>query len=201
MPRADRALATKLKVYFRPRHRDRGHRMAASQILDYRGQVFINFRDYTFDDPAAHGYRWVDGKRFDLRSPAVDDMTLLSAVIRHDQFRDDYAGGGVDPQGTRHGPYQLEHITPEAFEPVDGPTSTAMLAAWADQHGEVPEQLAATLFREVFEPVRQATGRYGLKNLGRTAFHDWGGVNTDFHELILIDRTAGSLTLIVAADD
>ncbi len=46
-----------------------------------------------------------------------------------------------------------------------------------------------------------ATNRYQLEDLGREAFHDWGGVHTDFHELILIDRAAGVLSLLVAADD
>jgi len=46
-----------------------------------------------------------------------------------------------------------------------------------------------------------ATSRYQLEDLGHEAFHDWGGVHTDFYELILIDRTAGVLSLLVAADD
>ena len=40
-----------------------------------------------------------------------------------------------------------------------------------------------------------------LPDLGRTAFHDWGGVHTEFHGYVVIDRERASLALIVAADD
>lgn len=169
--------------------------------MDYRGQVFINFRDYAFADRDAHGHRWVDIKRFGLRSPSADDATLLQALVRHEQFRDDYAGGGVVADGTRHGPYWLECVTPRSFEPIDAPATVDVLRMWADQYGDVPESLQASLDAEVFGRIRRATSRYRLKDLGRGAFHDWGGVHGDFHEFVLIDRTALGLSLVVAADD
>ncbi|MFF4875105.1 hypothetical protein [Micromonospora sp. NPDC000668] len=42
---------------------------------------------------------------------------------------------------------------------------------------------------------------YRLRDLGRAAFHDWGGVHNDFHEFVLIDHANRTLVLIVAADD
>lgn len=83
------------------------------QDLPYRDQVFINFRDF-FGHSPDHGYRWVDLKRFCLARPGQSDMQVLHALIKHDQFRDDYAGGGVVPEGTRHGPYWLDRDPSQA---------------------------------------------------------------------------------------
>lgn len=132
-------------AYYRPYRRTHLWLRAVEQVIDYRDKVFINFRDFTFGDHSGHGYRWVDLKRFGLLSPSADDTALLDALIKHDQFRDDYAGGGVDPQGTRHGSYWLNQITTQAYEPVDEPTSIAVLTTWASQHGDVPERLEHTL--------------------------------------------------------
>jgi hypothetical protein len=171
------------------------------EVLDYRDQVFINFRDFAFEDPRDHGYRWVDLKRFGLASMACDDQRLLDALIRHAQFRDDYAGGGVDPMGILHGSYWLDRITTEAYEPVTETTAIGVLDSWARQYGELPRLLGEALEREVYALVRAARGRHRLRALGETAFHDWGWVHGDFHELVVVDRDAGSLALIVAADD
>jgi hypothetical protein len=184
------------------RVRPRGLRLGTvNQALDYRDQVFINFRDFAFEDSSSHGYRWVDLKRFGLPSADQGHVQLLDALISHDQFRDDYAGGGVDPVGTRHGSYWLDHITAEAYEPVNESTATGILSTWARQYGDLPQLLADTLEREIYALVRAATSRYRLKDLGKAAFHNWGGVHGEFHELVLVDRVAATLALIVAADD
>jgi hypothetical protein len=171
------------------------------QALDYHDHVFINFRDYAFVEPSGHCYRWVDLKRFGLPSVPAEDVRLLDALLRHEQFRDDYAGGDVDPAGTRHGSYWLDRITTEAYEPVTAATAIGVLSAWAHQFGNIPQLLEDTLEREIYLPVREATSLYRLKELGRAAFHDWGGVHIDFHELVIVNRVAGSLALMVAADD
>lgn len=168
--------------------------------LDYRGQAFINFRDF-FGLSPDHAYRWVDLKRFALPSTAWSDTQLLDALIGHDEFRDDYAGGGVDPVGVRHGPYWLNRISVEAYEPVDEMTAANIVRVWASQYGELPQRLEATLERDVHALVRAATSRYRLTVLGEDALHDWGGVHTEFHELVVIDRDTDTAALIVAADD
>ncbi|GIH29288.1 hypothetical protein Aph01nite_75980 [Acrocarpospora phusangensis] len=75
------------------------------------------------------------------------------------------------------------------------------LRTWAGQYGDLPAQLNDDLERKIYVPIRGATSRYRLRELGRSAFHDWGGVHTEFHELLIVDRISRSLTLIVAADD
>ena len=172
-----------------------------SETLAYRNQIFINFRGFRFDSPAGHAFRWVDVKRFDLPGSDPGDEWLLTTLIGHVAFRDDYAGGGVEAEGLRHGPYWLRQITPARYVQIDEERANELLRGWAEQFGALPPALTARLEREVYLLLTAATSRYQLEDLGHEAFHDWGGVHADFHELILIDRTAGVLSLLVAADD
>ncbi|WP_344458520.1 hypothetical protein [Actinocorallia aurantiaca] len=170
------------------------------QVLSYHDQAFINFRGFAFDS-GAHGFRWVDIKCFRLSMPDTDDMTLLRSLIGQEQFRDDYAGGGVDAEGIRHGPYWVDRIGVDDYVAVTNSTAVDALASWARLHGSVPDALNETLELEVFAPLRQATSSYQLKELARTSLHDWGGVHTEFHEFVSIDRMTHRVLLIVAADD
>ncbi|YCK33991.1 hypothetical protein ACNF49_07825 [Actinomadura sp. ATCC 39365] len=174
---------------------------ASGQLVAYCATDFFNFRDYPFAESLDHGFRWINLKHFDLLNPTASDADLVHAVIQHDQFRDDYAGGGVDPAGTRHGHYWLQHITTQAYEPVGIPTVIATIASWAHQYGDVPQPLQNILETEIFDRIRQATARYQLKDLGEDCYHDYGRVHQDFHEVITINRTNNTLALIVAADD
>ncbi|AWS46907.1 hypothetical protein [Streptosporangium sp. 'caverna'] len=168
------------------------------EVLTYQDHLFVNFSDFHFE---GHGYRWVDIKRFGLPRPDTDDAHLLAELIGHEQYRDDYAGGGVDIDGVRHGPYWLRNLSPTAYAHVDEVDAKAIFRRWAEQYGELPTVLSARLEREVHPLISGATGRHQLKNIGREAFHDWGGIHDEFHELILIDRVAETLSLLVAADD
>ena len=169
-------------------------------VLAHEGSAFINFRRYV-PDPKEHGFRWVDIKQFRLSAESVDDRELLAALIGHEQFRDDYAGGGVLPEGPRHGPYWLRLITPDLYEPIGQEKAVQILREWVDPLWDVPTELAADLQREVFARLAAADGIYYLRELGDEAIHDWGRVHDYFHEFVLIDRSAGQITLIVAADD
>lgn len=173
---------------------------AVEHDLAYRDQVFINFRDF-FGRSPDHAFRWVDVKRFCLSPSEQSDTQVLDALIEHGHFRDDYAGGGVDPIGTRHGPYWLDRVSVDAYELVDETTTTCALDVWAGQYGKLPQALKVALERNVHSLLRAATSRYRLKDLGEDSLHDWGGVHGEFHELVVIDRSTGSLALIVAADD
>ncbi|ROQ93798.1 hypothetical protein EDE04_0203 [Streptomyces sp. 2132.2] len=169
--------------------------------LTHEANNFINFRDYNFRDPRSHGFRWVDIKH--LRIPAVSGEAheLLAALIGHEQFRDDYAGGGVLSEGSRHGPYWLRLVTPDAYEAVSREKSACVLWGWVNQFGDVPAKLGADLQQEVFDRLSSADHIYYLSGLGDEAIHDWGCVHQYFHEFVLIDRSAGRITLLVAADD
>ncbi|MFE5220263.1 MULTISPECIES: hypothetical protein [unclassified Streptomyces] len=168
--------------------------------LAHEESAFINFRRYV-PDPKEHGFRWVDIKQLRFSSESVDDRGLLAALIGDEQFRDDYAGGGVLPEGPRHGPYWLRLITPDLYESISQEKAVQILQEWVDPLWDVPTELEADLQREVFARLAAADGIYYLRELGDEAIHDWGRVHAYFHEFVLIDRSAGRITLIVAADD
>ncbi|MEW2458359.1 hypothetical protein [Streptomyces albus] len=171
--------------------------------LAHEESGFINFRHH-LPDSMEHGYRWVSIKhlRFSARAAeSAGDQGLLAALIGHEQFRDDYAGGGVMPEGTRHGPYWRRLITADLYEPVSQEKAVEILREWVGPRREVPAGLEAELQREVFARLAAADGIHYLGELGDEALHDWGGVHEFFHEFVLIDRSAGRLALIVAADD
>ncbi|MDJ1643984.1 hypothetical protein [Streptomyces pakalii] len=168
--------------------------------LAHEDSVFINFRRYVRDSKE-HGYRWVDIKRLRFFAESVDDRELLAALVGHEQFRDDYAGGGVLPDGPRHGPYWLRLITPDLYESISQEKAVQILREWVDPLWDVPTALETDLQQEVFARVAAADGIYCLRELGDEAIHDWGRVHDSFHEFVLVDRAAGQVTLIVAADD
>ncbi|MEW2253343.1 hypothetical protein AB0907_39265 [Streptomyces sp. NPDC006975] len=164
------------------------------------GSIFINFRHYV-PDPKEHGFRWIDIKELRFSAGSFDDTELLAALIGHEQFRDDYAGGGVLPEGIRHGPYWLRLITPDLYEFVSQEKAVQILREWMDPFWEVPTELEAVLQCEMFGRLAAAEAIYYLSELGDEAIHDWGRVHDCFHEFVLIDRSAGRITLVVAADD
>ncbi|WP_327373608.1 hypothetical protein OG393_06220 [Streptomyces sp. NBC_01216] len=168
--------------------------------LAHEESAFINFRRYS-PDPKEHGFRWVDVKQLRFSAESVDDRGLLAALIGDEQFRDDYAGGGVLPDGLRHGPYWLRLITPDLYELISQEKAVQILREWVDPLWDVPTELEADLQREVFARLAAADGIYYLSELGDKAVHDWGRVHDYFHEFVLITRSAGRITLIVAADD
>ncbi|WP_328872105.1 hypothetical protein OHT76_19405 [Streptomyces sp. NBC_00287] len=169
-------------------------------VLVHLDSPFINFRDFKFTEASAHGYRWIDIKRFRLPSEAPSDRALLAALIAHPQFRDTYDGSGVQ-DWPRHGGWWLDRITPDTYRAVDAAAASTAIRAWTDQHGPVPHALTERIQAQVHTPIATATSTYLLDPLPGDARHDWGGVHTDFHELVLIDRPSATLTLLVAADD
>ncbi|MFE1547898.1 hypothetical protein [Streptomyces sp. NPDC058718] len=108
---------------------------------------------------------------------------------------------GVQSEGSRHGPYWLRLVAPDVYEAVSRERSAYVLWGWVNQLGDVPAELEADLQQEVFDRLAVADHIYYLSGLGDEAIHDWGRVHEHFHEFVLIDRSAGRITLLVAADD
>ncbi|MFE5022497.1 hypothetical protein ACFRAO_03955 [Streptomyces sp. NPDC056656] len=90
---------------------------------------------------------------------------------------------------------------PGVYQAVDASTASDLVRTWAGRHGDVPQELEARLVDHLYAPIRTATRRYVLGELPDDALHDCGPIHIDFHELVLIDRPAATLTLLVAADD
>ncbi|MEU6158510.1 hypothetical protein [Streptomyces sp. NPDC047130] len=168
--------------------------------LVHEGDTFINFRR-SMPDPKEHGFRWVDIKQLSFSAESADGRELLAALIGHEQFRDDYAGGGVLPDGTRHGPYWLRSITPDLYGSIGQEKAVRIIRDWVEPLRNVPTDLEEDLQREVFARVAAADDIYYLAELGDEAIHDWGRVHDQFHEFVLVDRSTGRITLLVAADD
>ncbi|MFD7071684.1 hypothetical protein ACFV97_31140 [Streptomyces sp. NPDC059913] len=105
--------------------------------LAHGESVFINFRR-SMRDPKEHGFRWVDIKQLRFSAEPVDDEGLLAALIGHEQFRDDYAGGGVLPDGPRHGPYWLGSITPDLYAPISQEKAVQILRIGRRRSGTCP---------------------------------------------------------------
>lgn len=173
--------------------------MQPASAVVHLDSPFINFRHFDFGE-GSHGFRWINVKRFQLSSETWDDRDVLAALIAHPQFRDTYDGAGVQ-DWPRHGQWWLDRITPDSYETVDAAAAVDTLHSWANQHGAVPQSLGARLGQEIYAPIRKATSRYLLGQLPEDAHHDYGPLHIDYHELVLIDRPAVRLTLLVAADD
>ncbi|MFD9724815.1 hypothetical protein [Streptomyces sp. NPDC059072] len=168
--------------------------------LTHERDALINFRDH-LTSGWHHGYRWVDHKHFRLPPTPATDRELLTALIAHEQFRDTYIGAGVIPEEPRHGPYWITAITPDQYEPLPAHTCERIIRDWSVPACTESPALESDLQREIFDPMTAADRVYHLGELGDENTHDWGRIHEYFHEFVVIDRTAGHLTLIVAADD
>ncbi|WP_326829552.1 hypothetical protein OIE13_04225 [Streptosporangium sp. NBC_01810] len=162
--------------------------------LAFTSTTLVNFKDRT--------YRWVDVKHFRIAS-GQDDEPLLTALLSHQLYRDDYLGSDSwKGDGSVHGPYRLDSLSAASFEDVDTETASATIRTWADRYTDLPEAVAHDLETEVYRLIRAATSRYRLRDLDEAARDDdLGWILGEFHELVLIDRSEGSLAVIVASDD
>ncbi|GAA0847119.1 hypothetical protein ACFQVD_43920 [Streptosporangium amethystogenes subsp. fukuiense] len=162
--------------------------------LAFTSTTLVNFKDRT--------YRWVDVKHFRI-VPGQDDEPLLTALLSHQLYRDDYLGpDSWKDGGSVHGPYRLDALSTASFEGVDAETASATIRTWADRYTDLPETVAHDLESEVYRLIRAATSLYRLRDLDEAdRDDDLGWILGDFHELVLIDRNEGSLAVVVASDD
>ncbi|SNS53215.1 hypothetical protein SAMN05216276_101139 [Streptosporangium subroseum] len=164
--------------------------------LAFDSATFVTFKDRTD--------RWVDVKHFQVCARPEDDEQLLTTLISHEMYRDDYLGSDSwkDTESSVHGPYRLDALSATAFEGIDQATALATIRTWAEKYRELSETVAQDLENEVHQLIRTATSCYRLKELDEAARDDrLGWILGEFHELVLIDQHEGSLSLIVASDD
>ena len=167
----------------------------AEESLVYQGDVFINFRNHT--------YQWVRIKLFALPANYADEE-LLALLTRHIRYRDSYAASEFNDAETIHGPYWLNAIDGGVFEPKSAADIEPLVRTWAEYAAPLPSGRREEMERELYSRIRAATSRYQLPDLRDTAEHDWGktvGSITGFFEFVLIDRSKGTLALVVASDD
>jgi hypothetical protein len=172
-----------------------------TDILRYETTDFINFRDYDFEPGSSHCFQWIDIKMFHLAVFDAGDQDILDAVIHSVEFRDDYVGGGVDPNGNVHGPYWLDRITANSYVPVDTEAVLSSIHDWTRHCGTLPSQLQKFLNEKVTMPIQSAASRYELVDLDKSAKNDYADIHNEYHEFVLINRSAGHVALLVATDD
>jgi hypothetical protein len=168
--------------------------------------VDLNFVGHEHRGLGGDGYYdWVNIKHFTVRPSAGPADSALDSLTKHVRFRDNYAEKDSHERDSVeiHGPYKLASISPASFEPVSAEAARETLRSFVMLYG-TPAEHADRL--HVMEAATSATLTaadeiYRLGVLGEAARHDWGWVVRDFTELVAIDRTAGRLSLIVAAQD
>lgn len=131
--------------------------------LEYSGRDFYNFDD--------HSYRWVAVKRFEIVAEGAQDRAILGALLTHARYRDHYLSSDsheIDC-GPLHGPYRLEAITVDAFEPVSEETARGVVTGFTGRFGDPPQLLLDRLNSGVFPLISEANARFRLRPLADEA--------------------------------
>ncbi|RMI28032.1 hypothetical protein [Nocardia stercoris] len=169
--------------------------------LDYLRFEFTNFSEYD-GGVFAHDCQWVHTKHFRLQSEAIADRMILAALIAHPQFGDDYLGpDSAAKSKSLHGKWWRHRIGPDTYQQVDVDRAIEVFDEWAGDVDEMPARFRERLEAHVYAPTRTATSHYVLGPLSPDAVHDYGDVHVGFCELVLIDRAAETVTLLVGTDD
>lgn len=152
----------------------------------------VAFPDRTFRLLARTDYRWEPG-------PASTDVDALTALIADPSYEDTFLDGSLNGRrhGT-HGPYRLDRISTASFTPQDVSTATELIA-WANEAAPLPDAVRPTV-DQILSLVGTATSRYRLA-LSEADRHDHGWVLRQLHELVLVHRPTGRVSLIVAYVD
>lgn len=157
-------------------------------------------------------FQWVELRKFHIADPLADDAGLIESLLAHRAYRVTFWDGQQlgDEQIYRrsvHGPYPLSRIHPGLFEPVDAEGADAALFQWANDQDWNPPwagQSAETMARlreEVCALFRRGKV-YQLTQLTEDDYEEYTPIGwLGFVEFVVIDRDAGELHLVVAADD
>jgi hypothetical protein len=133
---------------------------------------------------------------------------LIAAVLAHPRYHDMFITTWTGPQPGVHGPYRLETLTVDGFEPCTAATAIDVLNKWPASHlnpwvskeliesQEIVAAWVSPLILAANEIYRLTVPREGNE-------HDCGWIcgSGGFHEFIAFDRPNNTLTVIVATDD
>ena len=143
--------------------------------------------------------RWIDVKQFTF----VDDTSevdLLARLTAHRQFKDGYIGSGPGDAAI-HGPYRLEAVTPDRYEPLDAATAIEWLDGFCALFDVFPPRcLAEDIDSVVRGRMRQAATLFRLR-VPDDAQHECGWILDEFRELVVIRRERRELLLVVMGLD
>jgi hypothetical protein len=164
----------------------------AAGVTFLEGQTLARITDGT--------WRWVLCKRF-RTDPALDDGSLLQALLTHPQYRDPCYLPSITTEPI-HGPYNLVRIALDSFVESFGSSAVAAFRDRVGANGAVsPTEIDGDL-QQIEDLIRSSQSRYLLPDLGERADHIAGWVLArPFFELILIDKPERQLQLMVASGD
>lgn len=146
-------------------------------------------------------FQWVSLKTFKTPAEATD-LELLSALVAHQQYGDDYAGSPLRGLPI-HGPYRMDAMEAKKFTPVSARDAARTISEWAAQFGDPTDEIRRALDSAVLSRTEKADKIYALEPMPTEARHEWGFVvgGAGFHEFVLVDHQGATLTLAVASDD
>ena len=167
-----------------------------------------------------HTFMWVQQTHFTFDA-ACDDGAVLAELIACDAYDHDYASpfesnphyaspfpsSPQPPNDQIHGRWRLDAVNVERFHPISSDAAVSVIDKWAneqewlDSDYRQPDDVMARL-EPVYELLRSGSVLQ-LDNPGDDALHDYGWVTgkMGFHEFVVLDRSSGSLHVIVASDD
>lgn len=156
---------------------------------------------------AKHTFMWVKQTHFTFDA-TLDDRAVMTELIACDAYDYDYCSPFPPVRRKRiHGRWRLDAIDFDRFHPISADDAVAVLHNWAneqewtDSDFRQPEDAMVRL-ESVYALLRSGTV-LRLDNPGDDALHGYGFVtgNLGFHEFVVLDRSSGSLHVIVATDD
>lgn len=147
-------------------------------------------------------YRWIHVKRF--RSPAGPWSTsaeALGKLLASPGYWDTYTSSLHEVSPGVHGPYRLDALSPNLFEPVDAAAADSHLERWLTQYGPVePADITGDL-AAVRQLIATANERLLLPDLGEQAQYEGPRIlDSWFLELVLLHGD-DVLSLVVASAD
>ena len=155
-------------------------------------------------------FMWIQLTHFAM-DPALDDRSLLSALVVNDAYAHDYAtpfdADSTVTEPAVHGRWWRDSIRGDSFEPSTPIDAQTVLQTWAheqdwvDPHYRQPPEVQARL-QKVYTLLRSGN-LYRLTNPSSEHEHEYGWVTGElgFHEFVVIDRPGRMIHLVVASDD
>ncbi|MGX1807719.1 hypothetical protein ACWIGI_18535 [Nocardia sp. NPDC055321] len=170
--------------------------------IEYIDRSFINFRTFEFGPGGHHCFQWIAIKNYKFDNVEMADQQLIAAVMKTVEYRDDYVGGGVDPQGIVHGPYLLSGLSVDSYSASNGQRAVQILKGWLEACGEMPPTLRSAVQKLVVDRLEAPCSTiYTLDDLPNRLRSDFSDIHQAFHEFVIIDRARLELLLVVATDD
>ncbi|QJU56267.1 hypothetical protein SCB71_21225 (plasmid) [Herbiconiux sp. KACC 21604] len=172
---------------------------ATAAVLVHIDSPFLNFTETGPD------FRWIDCRRFTIKSPG-SDAEILASLVANDWYDHSFAEptpSRPSPGARVHGPYRLDAISAATFSPVARVDALCQLEAWARKYDGAPLAFLAKVGAMIEDLLPTDWTVYELPDIRSFAQHDWGNViGVDgFFEYVGVSPDRSKLTLIVASDD